>query len=76
LLLNDIRRVQHLIDQGRFAVIDVRNNCYISDILHNRLCIALFRQIKFGHKGTIFFSYMQARADFFLFCKVEFVKSS
>ena len=26
--------VQHLIDQGRFSVVNVCNNCYISNVLH------------------------------------------
>ena len=74
LRLYHIGRVQHLIDQGGFSVVYVRNNCYVSNILHNTPNKIGCKENKIGCKDTKKKSYTQAHARFFLFCYFRFAK--
>ena len=65
--------VQHFVHKRCFAVVNVRNNCNISYILHNLYFDGHNMPIKIGHKITKKKPYMQARAHFFSICQLEFV---
>jgi len=63
-------RVQHLVHQRRLPVVHMSDDGYVSNILHKLYMWRIIRHYKIGRKDTIFFSYTQAHAQLFLFCKI------